>query len=142
MGRGVKGITFSIDPARGRVQMTIGTEFTTEDVISAMRAVIHSPALPDGFTAVSDHTGVQRPLNQSQLFELVSLMEQHAHRFAGGRWAIISTRPASYGMMRLLAARAQLALRMRVRIFFDVQRAAQWLDADPSRSTQDAPARG
>jgi hypothetical protein len=32
-------------------------------------------------------------------------------------------------MMRVLAARAQLALGMRVRIFFDARRAAQWLDA-------------
>jgi hypothetical protein len=32
-------------------------------------------------------------------------------------------------MMRVLAARAQLALGMRVRIFFDVQRATQWLES-------------
>ena len=122
------GITFSIDPERGRLHMTIGAEFTTEEVTSAMRAVIDSPALPDGFTAISDHTRVQRPLNQSQLFQLVSLMERNAHRFEGARWAIVSTRPASYGIMRVLAARAQLALRMRVRIFFDVQRATNWLE--------------
>ena len=134
------GITFSMDPERGRVHMVIGGEFTSDEMLSTVRAVIASPALPDAFTVLSDHTRVERPLTSSQLVELVALMEEHAQRFAGVRWAIVSTRPASYGMMRVLAARAQLVLRMRVRIFFDVQRATQWLDAGAERRVPlDAP---
>jgi len=121
-------ITYSIDAALGRLHMIVGAEFTTEEVISAMRGIIDNPALPDGFTAISDHTRVQRPVSSSQVVELVALMEQHGHRFAGVRWAIVSTRPASYGMMRVLAARAQLALGMSVAVFFDVPRAEEWLN--------------
>ena len=124
-------IDYTIDPGRGRLYLTIAGEFTTEEIVSVTRAFIESPELPEGFSALSDHTRVTRPLSSSQLLALVSLMEQHAQRFAGVRWAIVSTRPSSYGMMRVLAARAQLALGMRVRIFFDMQRATHWLDSGP-----------
>jgi hypothetical protein len=76
---------------------------------------------------------VERALTSSQLLALVTLMEAHPERFTGARWAMVSTRPASYGMMRVLAARAQLVLGMRVRIFHDVLRAQQWLDAGAER---------
>ena len=135
-------ITFSIDAERGRLHLSVGGDFTTEEMLSAMRAVIESPLLPDAFTAISDHTRVERPVTSSQLVELVTLMEAHAERFARARWAIVSTRPASYGMMRVLAARAQLVLGMRVRIFFDVQRATQWLDAERSIIALRGAARG
>jgi hypothetical protein len=121
-------ITYVIDPERGRLDMAVEGEFTSEEMCSVMRAIIASSSLPDGFTALSDHTGVRRAISASQLIALVAIMEQSPERFASARWAIVSTRPASYGMMRVLAARAHLALGMRVGIFFDARRAAEWLD--------------
>jgi hypothetical protein len=136
------GISFSIDPERGRLHLEIEGEFTTEEMVAVTRAFIESPDLPDGFTALSDHTQVARPLTSSQLLALVTVMEEHPKRFAEVRWAMVSTRPSSYGMMRVLAARAQLVLKMRVRIFFDVERATQWLDMPGGAGPQEEPPRG
>ena len=109
--------------------MTIDGSFTGAEMLSIMREIATTSELPDGFTALSDHSRVERPISPSQVVELVAIMEQFAPRFTGTRWAVVSTRPASYGMMRVLAARVPLAVPMQVRIFFDAQRAAQWLDA-------------
>ena len=130
-------IRYSVDADRGRLHVVVDGEFTTEEMISTVRAFIAEPALPHGFTALSDHTRVQRPLTSSQLLALVAVMEEHRERFAGVRWAMVSTRPASYGMMRVLAARAQLFLDMRVRIFFDSRRAAEWLDRPRADGVED-----
>jgi hypothetical protein len=126
-------ISYSVDVARGRLHMTIEGEFTSAEISSTIREIVRHPDLPDDFTALSDHTRVTRPINQAQLVGLVSIMEEFPGRFAKVRWAIVSTRPASYGMMRVLAARADLALGMQVRIFFDVQRATKWLDRGAER---------
>jgi hypothetical protein len=108
--------------------MTVEGEFTFAEISSTIRAIATAPELPDAFTALSDHTRVVRPITSAQLVGLVSIMEEFPGRFANVRWAVVSTRPASYGMMRVLAARADLALGMRVRVFFDVHRATRWLD--------------
>jgi hypothetical protein len=111
--------------------MAIEGSFSGAEMGSVMREIGTTPELPDGFTALSDHSRVERPISPSQVVELVGLMEQFSQRFTGSRWAIISTRPASYGMMRVLAARVPLAVTMQVEIFFDARRAEQWLDDHP-----------
>jgi hypothetical protein len=108
--------------------MTVEGEFTFEEISSIIREIATHPELPDDFTALSDHTRVTRPITPAQLVGLVSIMEEFPGRFANARWAVVSTRPASYGMMRLLVARSDLALGMKARVFFDVQRATKWLD--------------
>ena len=109
--------------------MAIEGSFTDVEMSSVVREIATASELPTGFTMLSDHSRVERPIRPSQVVELVALMEQFADRFKGARWAIVSTRPASYGMMRVLAARVPLAIPMQVKIFFDVDRASQWLDA-------------
>ena len=122
-------ITYRIDAERGRLHMMVAGEFTASEIAIVLREVASSPELPDGFTAISDHSRVTRALTASQLLLVVSIMEEFPGRFAGVRWAVVSPRPAAYGMLRVLAARAQLALGMGVQIFFDTQRATEWLDS-------------
>lgn len=110
--------------------MVIEGSMTSLEMTSTMREIATTPELPDGFTALSDHSRVERSISPSQIVELVAMMERYAPRFTGSRWAIVSTRPASYGMMRVLAARVPLAVSMQVKIFFDVRRATRWLDGD------------
>jgi hypothetical protein len=121
-------IRYSIDRALGRLYMTVEGSFTGADVVSVLREIATTPELPDGFSALSDHSRVERPITPWQIVELVELIERFSPRFTGTRWAVVSTRPASYGMMRVLAARVPLAVSMQVKIFFDVARATRWLD--------------
>jgi hypothetical protein len=120
-------IRWSVDPERARALATVEGEFTSDDISAVIRGVAAS-ALPAGFTVLSDHTGVERPITQTQVIGLASLLEELPERFAGVRWAIVSNRPTSYPMMRVLAARAELVVGMEVRVFFDLRRAVEWLD--------------
>jgi hypothetical protein len=126
-------ITYSVDVERARVHAVVEGEFTLENIVAVLQDVVTHGSLRDGFTVLSDPTRVQRPLSSTQLLGLVGLLERYEERFRTVRWAIVSTRPASYGMMRVLAARAELALGMEVRIFFDARSASKWLDFAPGR---------
>ena len=120
-------ITFTIDAAAQRVFARVEGTFDITDIRRVLLNVAGSEELRDGFTVLSDHTTVERAISPDQLFGLVRTLETRAERFRGVRWAVVVNRPSSYGMMRMMAAQADMAVGMQVGVFMDQDAAAAWL---------------
>ncbi len=96
-------ITFRVDPTRRLVQTTVIGDFETADIVRVITGAASHPDFEPGFDILSDHREIGEPITPAQLRDLTGLLRELSDRFAGGRWAVVTTKPASYGMMRALS---------------------------------------
>ena len=120
-------IRYAVDPTRKRVHTVADGAFDAGDIRRTVEGVVADPRVRPGFHILSDHRHVTRPITFQQIQELLDLLEEHAVALGATRWAIVSTRPSSYGPLRVLSAQADLSTSVRVRVFTDQADAEAWL---------------
>jgi len=125
-------ITFTVDPARRLVQATVVGDFDTADIVRVITGAADHPDFMPGFGILSDHWEIGEPMTPAQLRDLTGLLRQLADRFAGGRWAVVTTKPASYGMMRALSMLTSDGP-MRVEVFKTMEEAEEYLSSARNR---------
>lgn len=78
-----------------------------------------------GYHVLSDHREIGEPATRDQVETLVEHIADLRQYFACARWAVIVSKPASFGMMRMLSVMAE-RVPMEVRVFADADRAEWW----------------
>lgn len=121
-------INFTRVPGMRRVHFTVAGTFTLHDILGALESVLEIPEFGPGYQVLSDHGGVERPATVRDVEDMLAFMRQERERFQDVRWAVVTHRPASYAMMGLLSALADLRVRMTVRVFTRLADAEAWLD--------------
>ena len=119
-------ITFTVDPARRLVQTAVIGDFDTADIVRVITGAADHPDFMPGFDILSDHREVGEPITPKQLRDLTELLRQLSDRFAGGRWAVVASKPASYGMMRALSTLTSEGS-LRVEVFKTMEEAEEFL---------------
>lgn len=115
-----------IDKAKCRVRVKLWGEFTFEDMRAAISGVAHDPEFKPGFNVLSDHTEIGRAITIPESRELLALMRSLAGSFAGSRWAIVTRRLDSYGMLRMISAHAE-SVPIEIQAFREFAEAEAWL---------------
>lgn len=115
-----------IDQARRRVCVKLWGDFTFEDMRAAISGAAHAAEFEPGFDVLSDHTEIGRAITIPESKELLALMRSLAGRFAGSRWAIVTRRLDSFGMLRLISAHAE-SVPIEMQVFRDFAEAEAWL---------------
>lgn len=128
-------ITWEIDYERARVFALVAGAVDLADMRATLVACMTDPRLAAEFSVLSDHRRIERPMTPQQLDGLLFEMERVPERARGIRWAIVTGQSASYAMMRLLSATAELRVGMRVGVFLDMEEAERWLDDDADERT-------
>jgi len=119
-------IEISLDADRQRVVARIYGRVTLEEIREAAGGVFGDPAMRPGFKVLSDHIGIEEALTTEAVHGLAGFLDANRPILRGVRWAVVTSRQASFGMMRMLAAYAESAVS--IRVFLDPAEAEVWLD--------------
>lgn len=115
-----------IDEERSRVVATVDGDFTLDEILEAIDRAVRDPRFRPGFAVLSDHTAVGEPLTPRQARQMVDHLESLAEFLAGSRWAVVTSKPASHGMLRMVSALAA-HVPVDVRVFSTHEEAEAWL---------------
>jgi len=119
-----------------RIRADLSGVVSISEMLEAINASVEDPDYEAGFDVLSDHTGIDQPISTENVHHLVKHLQALTEHFEGTRWAIVTEKPASYGMMRMLSVFAR-RVPMNVRVFRSIAAAEAWLQSfTPSRSLQ------
>lgn len=133
-------ITYRLDREARLVRAEVRGEFTAQEMLATVAGAAAEAGQP-GFNVLSDHREIGTPATREQVERLVDFLELLRAHVAGARWAVVVSKPASFGTMRMLEALAE-RVPLTVRVFFDLERAERWARgaSDPDLEDGDAPA--
>jgi hypothetical protein len=115
-----------LEADRRLVRFEIVGDFTLGEIFDNIGAALTHPEHRPGFDVLSDHIQIGRPITTAELEQVISHLATHAERLRGSHWAIVTRRPASYGMMRMLSAHAA-RIPLDVEVFQTLAEADEWL---------------
>jgi hypothetical protein len=119
-------IQVRIDKRQRLVVAKVVGDFTIEDIVKGVDDSVNDPDFEPGFDVLSDHSKIGTPITVTQAKQMVAHLESLSHLMAGTRWAVVASKPASYGMMRMLAVLAE-RVPMKVEVFQTLDEAQAWL---------------
>ena len=126
-------ISYRIDTQDERIIVNLTGSVSLEEIFDTIKNALRDPAFKPGFNVLSDHRGVDRVITPGELESTVSLLIEFAGLLRETKWAIVTVKPASYGMMRMLEVHAE-RIPMKVKVFKEMDAAEHWL------SSSDTPA--
>jgi hypothetical protein len=125
-------ITYHVDRETRLVRGVVRGDFTVDEMLTCVSAAAIDAGEP-GYHVVSDHREIGEPATREQVESLVEHIAALHRYYAGARWAVIVSRPASFGMMRMLESMAE-RVPMEVRVFKDADDAEWWARSGTERS--------
>ncbi len=124
-------ITHRIDRTSGIVYVDVRGSPTTAEMRGAINRVVTDPEGVPGYGILSDHRGIDTPATTNQVQALLTHLTGLKSSFGSIRWAIVVKKPASFGMMRMLAVLAE-QVPAQIEVFRDVEAAKKWLTEGPA----------
>ena len=120
-------IDVQLHPADRLLEIRLSGELSTEEMLRFVDELASHSDFPGGGRMLSDHRLLEQVGTLDQVEALLDRLRSYGPVFRDTRWAIVTTRAESYGMMRVLSALAQLRNGMEVQVFSDMESAHQWL---------------
>jgi len=121
-------IEYRIEKDKKKVSAIATGIVSVEDMVRATTSIVKDPSFIPGFDILSDHTRIERPLETEQLKALVSHMTGLTTYCSNSRWVVVTSKVASYGMMRMLAAYLAI-VPMELQVFYSFDDAEKWLSS-------------
>jgi hypothetical protein len=119
-------IQFTLDEPQRLLRFELTGEWDTAEMLAVTHEAYAAAAQHHGFDILSDNRGNATVATPEQVRKLAELMVREGASFAGRRAAIVVDSAASYGMIRMLAARAA-PLGLEVCPFFSMEEAVSFL---------------
>jgi hypothetical protein len=117
-----------IEQDRRRVRAELRGDFSTAAMLRVISDAVAQPEFERGFSILSDHRQIGQPITTAQLQEVTTHLRRLSDEFKGSRWAVVTTKPASYGMMRMFSVMVE-DIPLYVRVFDNFAAAEVWLDS-------------
>jgi hypothetical protein len=117
-------ISYTLDREARLIRAAVRGDFTVQDMFACVSGAAREAGEP-GYNVVSDHREIGEPATRGQIEELVQYLAGLRDYFGGARWAVMVSKQASFGMMRMLGVMAE-RVPMDVRVFFDADHAERW----------------
>lgn len=130
-------IKYWIEKDHRRVRAVVSGDFTIDDVFRAIQSSTEDADFETGFDVLPDHTDVGEPLTPLQARQISSYLKSLSGVMAHSRWAVITRKPASFGMMRMLSVFLE-QVPMVLRVFGTLEEAERWLSRPKDRKKQNA----
>jgi hypothetical protein len=115
-----------VDGAARLAHADISGALATAEMVAGVHDVAALLAAHPGYAVVTDQRGVTEPATRPQIDAVVGALSSLSATFRGRHWAIVTTLPASYGMMRALGVYAE-QIPIAVVVFLDPAAARAWL---------------
>jgi hypothetical protein len=118
-----------VDKKNGCVHGRVTGIVTAEEMIASFAAVLDHPEFDVTLPILIDMTGVTQSLSAHDVRRLADyLLARGPAALQGAREAVVVSRPASYGMVRMFQSHLE-ASGLQLRVFYDVDEARNWLGA-------------
>lgn len=118
-------ITYTIDREARLIRVSVRGEFSVAAMADAVLRCASEAGEP-GFNIISDHREIGTPATRPLVEHMTALMVQLRAQFAGARWAVLVSSPASYGMMRMLGVHLE-SVPITLEVFEDAAAAESWV---------------
>lgn len=119
-------ITVTFDAQRRLIRFTLVGTLETAEMLNAVKSVLAETDGTDGHDVLSDHRELLTPATPEQVRALLDFLARNGNAVRGGRCAVVVNSEASYGMIRMMAARAE-TLGIEVRPFWKIEDAESFL---------------
>ena len=126
-----------IDTTKHRVQAVLKGRVTLDEMLRAIDSSVEDPSFRNGIDILSDHTGLEKPIETDEAQRLAAHLRRLRDRFAGSRWAVVTEMQASFGMMRMLSVFLE-RIPMHLRVFYSIIEAERWLDQPRDESSAES----
>ncbi len=121
-------VRWKIDVENELIRATVSGEVSLSDILDAITDSASDPEFRRGFDVYSDHTAIRKAITSAQMHSIVARLESLSPSMRGARWAIVTSQPASYGMMRMLAVYSE-RIPIELRVFGCASEAESWLSS-------------
>ena len=115
-----------IDTSDHRIHAVLTGSVTLDEMIQAIDSSIEDSSFRKGIDILSDHTGLEKPIETDEAKRLAVHLQRLRDCFEGSRWAVVTKMPASFGMMRMLSVFLE-KVPMHLRVFYSFAEAERWL---------------
>ena len=126
-------IQISIDSAHKRIHANLSGVVSFAEMANAINSVVDDPLFFSGMNILSDHTDREKPISTSTARALATHIEKLKERFSNSRWAVVTNKEASYGMMRMLSVFLE-KIPMELHVFYSKEEADVWLSGTEKKS--------
>lgn len=127
-------IEHRIEPEQRRIRATVSGNFTLEEILDTINGTVNDPDFQRGYDILSDHTRVETAITTEQAGVTAEYLASLSLYFAGSRWAVVTTKDVSYGMMRMLSVFLE-RVPMDLRVFRSFDEAENWLATPKKQQT-------
>jgi hypothetical protein len=117
-----------IERDKKRIRAVVVGALDIEEIYDAINRAIDDPDFEQGYDILSDHTGIDTALTRQQVLLTASHLETLTDHLAGTKWAVVTEKDASYGMMRMLSVFLE-AVPIQLEVFRSLDEAEAWLDS-------------
>jgi len=124
-------ISFFVDKTRQRIVANLDGEISITEIFDTIQSSLRHPDFQPGYNILSDHRKIERVITPDEVESTINLLAGYVDSIRNTKWAIVTRKPASYGMMRLLSVHAE-RIPMKVRVFKDMKAAENWLNSHDS----------
>jgi hypothetical protein len=101
----------------------------SDAVLQVIETVRAHPDLDPGFHLLTDHRAVTTPISAEDARRIAAELRGRTQRLesmGGWCWAAVATKPASYGMVRMLSALVE-DTPIELEVFTEMEEAEAWL---------------
>ena len=116
-----------IEKDKKRVMAMVSGSFSIEDILININNTIEDPDFEKGFNILSDHTEIESVITTEQARMTASHLERLSKDFANSKWAVVTKKEASFGMMRMLSVFLE-NIPIHLEVFKSLDEAEKWLD--------------
>ena len=122
-------ININIDKDKRRVHATLIGEVSFDEMVEAIYSAVDDPLFTPGINILSDHTKLERPIKTNQAQALATHIDKLNKHFANSKWAVVTNKQASYGMMRMLSVFLK-KVPMTLEVFYSYGEADTWISQE------------
>ena len=116
-----------IEKDKKRVMAIVSGSFSIEDILININNTIEDPDFEKGFNILSDHTKIESVITTEQARMTASHLERLSKYFANSKWAVVTKKEVSIGMMRMLSVFLE-NIPIHLEVFKSLDEAEKWLD--------------
>lgn len=120
-------LTYELDATRRLVRVVLHQPPTVADVEAMLDHLAADPQFGSGFGVLADRWHVTVEPDEAVVRSAIEAIVGHGDRFAGVRWATVTSHLSGYRMGRLVLEPFAQQLGVPYRVFMDEAQALEWL---------------
>jgi hypothetical protein len=116
-----------IDKDKKRIHSIVSGVVSLEEMLNTITTTVNHPDFKPGFNVLSDHTQIKKTITTKQVQALSSHIQKLKPYLADTRWAVLTAKKSSYGMMRMLSVYLE-SIPVELEVFYNLEEAEAWLN--------------